>query len=71
MLLLSFLLIALVTYFIWKPFLAIAPAASYQAKQPTQQVFEQFQQHFKTKTRQDQRPKEGYQGGEYIDFEEL
>lgn len=71
MLLLSLLLIAFVTYFIWKPFLAIAPTSSYQAKQPSQQAFEQFQQQFNKKARQDQRPPQGYQGGEYIDFEEL
>ncbi|MGH1338645.1 MAG: hypothetical protein ACRBFS_21205 [Aureispira sp.] len=71
MLLLSLLLIAFVTYFIWKPFLTLAPAASYQAKNPSQQAFENLQQQFKKRTSQNERPKEGYQGGEYIDFEEL
>lgn len=71
MLLLSILMIAFVTYFIWKPFLAIAPAQGFSASNSTQQAFENLQQQFRKHTRQDQRPQQGFQGGEYIDFEEL
>lgn len=65
MLLLSVLLIAFVTYFIWKPLLAIEPTAT--SKVTPQETFEQIKQQFQ----HHQRPKNGYQGGEYIDFEEL
>lgn len=67
MLLLSVLLIAFVTYFIWKPLLAIAPAN----QATTQETFEQIKQQFQQHHRPYHRPKNGYQGGEYIDFEEL
>jgi hypothetical protein len=73
MLLLSLFLVAFVTYFIWKPLLTLQSAAV-QQQQSSQQIFEQFQQTFKQPhraTQQDQRPKQGFQGGEYIDFEEL
>lgn len=71
MLLLSILFIVLVTYIIWKPFLAIAPVSNFQTEDSSQQAFEHLQQQFRKRTRQGERPKEGYQGGEYIDFEEL
>ena len=70
MLLLSVLLNAFITYFIWKPLLAIAPAATH-GTYPTQELYERLRQQFQNHQRQDQRPKDGYQGGEYIDFEEL
>lgn len=70
MLLLSVLLIAFITYFIWKPLLLIAPASA-STNTPAQEAFQQFKQQFQERQRRYQRPKDGYQGGEYIDFEEL
>lgn len=68
-------MIALVTYFISKPFLALAAttaAPQSSSSKTAQQAFEQLHQQFKARaTHQDQRPKQGFQGGEYIDFEEL
>jgi hypothetical protein len=74
MLLLSVLLIAFVTYFVWKPLLTIAPASSFQGNHPSQEAFERMKQQFQKQQQHyqhQQRPKDGYQGGEYIDFEEL
>ncbi|MFK7799745.1 MAG: hypothetical protein AB8E82_19985 [Aureispira sp.] len=71
MLLLSVLLIAFVTYFVWKPLLTIASASSFQGTNPSQEAFERIKQQFQDQHYQTQRPKNGYQGGEYIDFEEL
>lgn len=72
MLLLSVLLIAFVTYFVWKPLLTIAPASSFQGTNPSQEAFERIKQQFQDQRNPNQqRPKDGYQGGEYIDFEEL
>ena len=71
MFLLSVLLIAFVTYFVWKPLLTIATASSFQGNHPSQEAFERMKQQFQEQQRYQQRPKDGYQGGEYIDFEEL
>lgn len=70
MLLLSVLLIAFITYSIWNPLLAIAPVST-QTTTPAQEAFEHIKHQFQERQRQYQRPKDGYQGGEYIDFEEL